>query len=103
MRLRPVFLNWLIRLYRHSPDAGLQMPVFCASGAHVPKRTLRSGAQEPTFSPLPELNVDTTWQFRRARPAQNLEENDGMRRDGEADDECGREGCVGYDLSGLGH
>jgi len=48
------------QLYRHSPDAGLQMPVFCASGAHVPKRTLRSGTRKPTFSAPPELNGDTT-------------------------------------------
>ena len=35
------------------------MAVFCASGTHVPKRTLRAGSRKPPFSPRPNLNLNT--------------------------------------------
>src|SRR5688572_21708943 len=33
------------------------MAAFCASGAHVPKSTLRSGSRNPSFSTRPDLNL----------------------------------------------
>ena len=57
-----VELRWLNGRYRvcwYSGDAGLQMAVFCASGTHVPKRTLRAGSRKPPFSARPDLNLNT--------------------------------------------
>ncbi len=36
-----------------------QMAVFCASGTHVPERTLRAGSRKPPFSTRPDLNLNT--------------------------------------------
>ena len=43
------------------------MAVFCASGAHVPKRTLRSGSRNPPFAGRPDANLNTPYSisFRR--------------------------------------
>src|SRR4051794_10438942 len=34
------------------------MAAFCASGTHVPERTLRSGSRNPPFSARPNLNLN---------------------------------------------
>src|SRR5690606_4698464 len=44
------------RHLKNSDEAGLQTAGFCASGAHVPKSTLRSGSRIQTFSARPDRN-----------------------------------------------
>jgi len=53
----------LFRAFRQLLHNGLQTALFCASGAHVLKSTLRAGSQKPPFSAHSASIADTLWAF----------------------------------------